>query len=146
MAAVRPFKINAANSESSSDYAIWPGAGATRLHDLPAHDFVRMIVDAVLGAAKPGAATAPLARSRCLLRPTPASKFPGMSQFVPPYPERPKEPLPLFAMMAAARRNFLAMFDEKCFEYKFFSTRLLARRVVVCNSPDTVAQAFIALH
>src|SRR5438128_4407642 len=69
-----------------------------------------------------------------------------MSPFVPPYPERPKEPLPLFAMMATARRNFLAMFDEKCFEYQFFSTRMLSRRVFVCNSPDTVAQAFIALH
>ena len=69
-----------------------------------------------------------------------------MSPFVPPYPERPKAPLPLFAMMAAARRNFLAMFDEKCFEYQFFSTRWLARRVFICNSPDTVSQAFIALH
>ncbi len=69
-----------------------------------------------------------------------------MSQFVPPYPERPREPLPLFAMMATIRRNFLAIFDEKCFEYQFFSTRLLNRRVFVCNSPDTVAQAFIALH
>jgi cytochrome P450 len=69
-----------------------------------------------------------------------------MSQFVPPYPERPKEPLPLFAMMAAARRNFLEIFDEKCFEYQFFSTRWLTRRVFICNSPDTVAQAFIAMH
>ncbi len=69
-----------------------------------------------------------------------------MSQFVPPYPERPQEPLPPFAMMTTARRNLLAIFDEKCFDYKFFSTRLLNRRVFVCNSPDTVAQAFIALH
>jgi cytochrome P450 len=69
-----------------------------------------------------------------------------MSQFVPPYPERPREPLPMFAMMAAARRNVLAMFDKKCFEYQFFSTRWLTRRVFVCNSPDTVAQVFIALH
>jgi cytochrome P450 len=69
-----------------------------------------------------------------------------MSQFVPPYPERPKEPLPLFALMATIRRNFLAIFDEKCFYHRFFSTRLLNRRVFVCNSPDTVAQAFIALH
>jgi cytochrome P450 len=69
-----------------------------------------------------------------------------MSHFVPPYPDRPKEPLPLFAMIATARRNFLAMFEDKCFEYQFFSTRLLNRRVFVCNSPDTVSQAFIAMH
>jgi cytochrome P450 len=69
-----------------------------------------------------------------------------MSNFVPPHPERPKEPLPLLAMIGAARRNFLAVFDEKCFEYQFFQTRILNRKVFVCNSPDTVAEAFIALH
>lgn len=69
-----------------------------------------------------------------------------MSHFVPPYPERPKEPLPLLAMIATARRNFLAVFEEKCFEYQFFSSRILSRKVFVCNSPDTVAEAFIAMH
>jgi cytochrome P450 len=69
-----------------------------------------------------------------------------MSQFVPPYPERPREPLPLLSLIATARRNLLAVFEEKCFEYEFFSTRLFNRRIFVCNSPATVAQAFIALH
>jgi cytochrome P450 len=69
-----------------------------------------------------------------------------MNAFVPPYPERPREPMGPLQLMATARRNFLAMFDEKCFEYQFFSTRVLNRRIFVCNSPDTVAQAFIALH
>jgi cytochrome P450 len=69
-----------------------------------------------------------------------------MSAFVPPYPARPREPLPVFALIAAARRNFLSMFDEKCFEYQFFSSKVLSRRVFVCNSPDTVAQAFITFH
>jgi cytochrome P450 len=69
-----------------------------------------------------------------------------MSTFIPPYPERPREPLPLLAMIAAARRNFLSIFEDKCFEYQFFSTRMLNRKVFVCNSPDTVAQAFIAFH
>src|SRR5437762_698146 len=66
--------------------------------------------------------------------------------FVPPYPARPKEPLPVVAAMRIARRNFIAMFDEKCFDYQFFSTRILNRRIFICNSPDTVAQAFIAFH
>ena len=69
-----------------------------------------------------------------------------MSAFVPPYPQRPREPLRPLAMISAARRNFLEVFEDKCFEYQFFSTRLLNRRLFVCNSPDTVAQAFIALH
>src|SRR5438270_11949715 len=66
--------------------------------------------------------------------------------FLPPYPPRPPRPLAPLAALATARRNFLAVFEDKCFEYKFFSTRLLSRRVFVCNSPDSVAQAFIALH
>ena len=54
-----------------------------------------------------------------------------MSHFVPPYPARPRQPLRPLAMMAAARRNFLAVFDEKCFEYQFFSQRILNRRIEV---------------
>jgi cytochrome P450 len=69
-----------------------------------------------------------------------------MTSFVPPYPPRPSEPLSLNAALQTARRNFIAVFDEKCFDDPFFSTRILNRRLFVCNSPDTVAQAFIALH
>jgi cytochrome P450 len=69
-----------------------------------------------------------------------------MSEFVPPYPERPLEPLPLRTLIARGRHNTLAVFDQKCFEYEFFATRLFNRQVFVCNSPDTVAQVFIALH
>jgi len=69
-----------------------------------------------------------------------------MSIFVPPYPPRHKTPLPMLSLINTARRNFLAVFDEKCFEYQFFATRVLTRQVFVCNSPDTVARAFIALH
>jgi cytochrome P450 len=69
-----------------------------------------------------------------------------MSHFVPPYPDRPQEALPPLAMLRAVRRNFLAAFDDKCFEYQFFTVRMLRRRLFVCNSPDTVAQAFIAKH
>jgi cytochrome P450 len=69
-----------------------------------------------------------------------------MSSFVPPYPARPQETLSLPVMLATARRNFLAIFEDKCFEYLFFSTRVLNRRVFICNSPDTVSQTFIAMH
>jgi len=65
---------------------------------------------------------------------------------MPPFPERPREPLSVLAQIATARRNLLAVFDEKCFEYQFFSARVLNRSLFVCNSPDTVAQAFIAFH
>ena len=69
-----------------------------------------------------------------------------MSDFVPPYPPRSREPLGPLAILRTARRNLLAAFDEKSFEYQFFRVRMLNRMLFVCNSPDTVAQAFIALH
>jgi hypothetical protein len=50
-----------------------------------------------------------------------------MSDFVPPYPERPRQALPALAMLRAARRNFLSIWEEKAFEYRFFSTRVLLR-------------------
>lgn len=75
-----------------------------------------------------------------------AAAEPAAVPFVPPYPPRPLRPLGPLAALATARRNFLAVFEDKCFEYETFSTRLLTRRVLVCNSPDTVAQAFVAMH
>jgi cytochrome P450 len=69
-----------------------------------------------------------------------------MSHFVPPYPPRTREPLGPLEILRTARRNLLAVFDEKSFEYQFFGVRMLNRMLFICNSPDTVAQAFIGLH
>lgn len=69
-----------------------------------------------------------------------------MAYFLPPYPMRPARPLPFNKLVAASRGNFLGIFDENCFKVTFIATRLLNRRVFVCNSPDTVAQVFVALH
>jgi hypothetical protein len=49
----------------------------------------------------------------------------AMSHFVPPYPDRPREPLPPLAMLRTVRRNFLAAFDDKCFEYQLFTVQIL---------------------
>ncbi len=69
-----------------------------------------------------------------------------MSEFVPPYPPRPNKPLGVLAMMRAARKNFLSIFDQSAFEYAFFSIRALNRPIFVCNSPDTVAYALVNHH
>ena len=58
---------------------------------------------------------------------------------------RPR-PLSPLRVLAAARRNLLSVFEDADYQLQFFSTRVLSRRIFVCNSPDTVAQAFIALH
>lgn len=66
--------------------------------------------------------------------------------FKPPFPDRPDNPLPFHAILGMARRNFLGIFDQNCFEAKFISTRLLNRPAFICNSPETVVEAFIAHH
>jgi len=50
-----------------------------------------------------------------------------MNHFVPPYPPRPRQPLGPLAILRTARRNLLAVFEEKSFEYQFFGVRVLNR-------------------
>src|SRR5499427_1383060 len=69
-----------------------------------------------------------------------------MHDFVPPYPARPEQPLSALATLRLARRNFLAIWEERCFEWEVFSRRLLTQMLFVCNSPDTVACAFVEHH
>jgi cytochrome P450 len=66
-----------------------------------------------------------------------------MTEFVPPYPSRPAKPLSVLGLLRGMTRNFLAVWPAFAFEYEFFATRLLSRRVFICNSPDTVTYAFI---
>jgi cytochrome P450 len=69
-----------------------------------------------------------------------------MNAFVPPYPARPDQPLSLFRTTRLARRNFLAIWPQECFGYDMFTVPVLARKIYVCNSPDTVAKALIENH
>src|SRR5258708_2325333 len=66
-----------------------------------------------------------------------------MTEFVPPYPSRPAKPLSVPILLRGLTRNFLAVWPELAFDLEFFSTRLLSRQVFICNSPDTVTEAFI---
>lgn len=69
-----------------------------------------------------------------------------MSTFVPPFPPRPAKPLPLTALFATARRNLIAAFEDAAYAQLLFSARLLNRRLFFCNSPDTIAAAFVSGH
>ena len=50
---------------------------------------------------------------------------PAIAPFLPPFPPRPAQALPPLKLLSTARRNFLAIFEEKAFEYQFFSSRVL---------------------
>jgi cytochrome P450 len=65
-----------------------------------------------------------------------------MTDFVPPYPERMRGmPTPLQRLWRA-RQGLLEAWEEAAFEYEFVSTKLLSRRIFLCNSPQSVQFAF----
>lgn len=69
-----------------------------------------------------------------------------MDALVPPFPARPLKPLNPIELLLRGRRDFLSIWTDKAFEYELMSTQLFAKRVWICNSPDTVRHAFIAAH
>ncbi len=66
-----------------------------------------------------------------------------MHDYIPPYPPRPAKALPTLELLRQSSKNFIAIWEDKAFEYQTMQTRVLARQVTICNSPDTVRQAFV---
>jgi cytochrome P450 len=66
--------------------------------------------------------------------------------YIPPFPPRPPRRLKLGQLVAAARRNWLAVWPQGAFDRDVIFTRILFRDIVVCNSPETVAEAFVEQH
>ena len=66
-----------------------------------------------------------------------------MTDFVPPYPPRRVGEQSLVANIVAFRRNMLSVWLEGHYSADLFSAQLLRRCLIVCNSPDTVRQAFV---
>jgi cytochrome P450 len=65
-----------------------------------------------------------------------------LSAFIPPFPARlPSEPS-IWQRIRTGRSNLLAFWEDEAFEYEFVATRLLTRRIFLCNSPDAVQFAF----
>src|SRR5205814_936771 len=95
---------------------------------------------------RPASRLRSLRPSRCDNAARAGARQDRMREFVPPFPERPQQPLSAFATLRLARRNFLAIWEERSFEWEVFSTRVLSRTLFVCNSPDTVASAFVEHH
>jgi cytochrome P450 len=69
----------------------------------------------------------------------------GPAGFIPPYPPRPVDRLPMFETMRRFRRSMLEVWRARHFEDPFFVTKFFRRQVAVCNSPEIVREAFIDL-
>jgi len=72
-----------------------------------------------------------------------AAAFRFVPDFLPPFPDRPRTRPPLAEMLRRLRRNLLEVWCDPHFELDVFPTRLLNRRLLVCNSPASIAAAFV---
>ncbi len=63
--------------------------------------------------------------------------------FTPPYPARPTRRLSLLETLRRFRHSQISVWYPGHFYAEFFVTRLFARQLVVCNSPETVHAAFV---
>lgn len=71
---------------------------------------------------------------------------PATAPYQPPQPERrPKTP-GIVRLIRLARRSYLDVFTRGIFNQDVIFTRLLFRDVVVCNTPESVAEAFVEQH
>ncbi|MCO6415318.1 cytochrome P450 [Siccirubricoccus sp. KC 17139] len=86
------------------------------------------MADAAAGARRKAALPHPVARD---------------GVFTPPYPDRPRSRLPLPELVRRLRRNMLEVWHERQFTEPLIATALLGRRILICNSPETVQDAFI---
>ena len=65
---------------------------------------------------------------------------------MPPFPPRLAKAPGTFQLLALARQNFLAIWEEDAFEYDFVSSNLITRKVFLCNSPESVQFALSLKH
>ncbi len=63
--------------------------------------------------------------------------------FTPPFPPRPVGRQSLLANIRGFRRNMIGVWQAAHYSTDFFTTKLLRRRLFICNSPATVRQAFV---
>ncbi len=66
--------------------------------------------------------------------------------FVPPFPARPLRLAGVVRLLAEGRRNWLAIWPRGIFERDIVFRRVAFRSMVICNSPETVSEAFVEQH
>ena len=75
-----------------------------------------------------------------------AGPGPFPAPYEPPRPPRPEKTPGVTEVIHLARRNYLAVWPRGVFNRDVIFRRLLFRDIVICNSPATVAEAFVEQH
>ena len=63
--------------------------------------------------------------------------------YIPPYPPRPVQTPPLLEHIRLFRRSVLDVWTVPTFGAAFFHSKVLRKTIYVCNSPETVREAFV---
>jgi cytochrome P450 len=71
---------------------------------------------------------------------------PDTAPFVPPFPPRPARFVGPLRAIRDFRRNLLSVWPERAFDSNVMRLGFLRRRIVVCNSPDTVQEVLVDKH
>jgi cytochrome P450 len=66
--------------------------------------------------------------------------------FVPPYPFRPAGAPPVWKLLGLARRSLLNIWPAPAFSRPWLRIAILRKQIFVCNSPETVQEAFVRKH
>lgn len=66
--------------------------------------------------------------------------------YIPPMPAIPDRPIPKWRTLLRSRGDLLSLFSREDFEHQVMSLRLLARRLLVANNPETVRDVFVLRH
>lgn len=76
----------------------------------------------------------------------PAQASAETSGFVPPYPARHAATPGMWKLIGLARRSFLDVWTQDAFRKPWLRVRVLRKQLFVCNSPETVQEAFQRKH
>ncbi|WP_368414800.1 cytochrome P450 [Falsiroseomonas sp.] len=71
---------------------------------------------------------------------------PALAPYQPPQPPRRQKTPGIVELIRLARRSYLDVFTQGVFNRDVIFARLLFRDVVICNTPETVAEAFVEQH
>ncbi|WP_417769279.1 cytochrome P450 [Stappia sp.] len=66
--------------------------------------------------------------------------------YVPPYPFRHVKAVPVYRLLGLARRSFLSVWPASAFARPWLKIAVLRKQIFVCNSPETVQEAFVRKH
>lgn len=72
--------------------------------------------------------------------------LPANAPYVPPYPPRPEQGMPILQQLRLVQSNSVAIWTKASFERDMAKTKLWRRDLFVCNTPESIRYTLIERH